>query len=373
MLARSRGLTAVAALTLALALPSPEMSLGAQAAAANPAKEKMSEEAFKNVQVLKGIPPAQFIEAMRFMAASLGVYCDHCHVTTNQGNWPMEKDDKEPKRTARKMISMTRAINADQFGGRTEVTCATCHVGRTKPIVIPPIAPIEAVQAPPAAAGAESLPPAGQILDRYFAALGGRDALAKTTSRKITGTLVGELGRKYPIEIVRKPPDKYALAITHPDGVELEGFNGRLAWGAVSGNHWTMEGSERDRLAHDAEFTNDLDLTSHFTRLQVAGKEKVGDREAYVVFATGTSDTQERFYFDVESGLLVRELLLTQTPLGRLPQQTEYDDYREVDGVKVPFTIRRMEINARWIEQYSEVQDNVPVDDARFDPPNDKK
>jgi photosynthetic reaction center cytochrome c subunit len=376
---RSRSLLAIAVFlsavtTLAPAPPRPKTSSGAQAAAASPPKEKMSEEVLKNVQVLKGIPPAQFIEAMRFMAASLGVFCDHCHVTSKQGNWPMEKDDKEAKRTARKMIQMTRAINADHFDGRAEVTCATCHAGRAKPIVVPPIAPIEAVQAtPPAAAGVESLPLAGQILDRYVAALGGREALTKNTSRQINGTLIGESGRKYPIEIVRKSPDKYALAITHPDGVELQGFNGTLAWGAVPGNHWTMEGSERDRLAHDAEFTAALDLTSRFKRLEVAGKEKLGDREAFVVRATGTGDTEERLYFDAESGLLVREVLLTSTPLGRLPQQTDFEDYREVQGVKLPFTVRRMEINARWIEQYSVVKDNVPVDDARFDPPQEKK
>ncbi len=126
-------------------------------------------------------------------------------------------------------------------------------------------------------------------------------------------------------------------------------------------------------MARDAEFTNAFDLPARFAHLQVAGKEKLGDRDAFVVVATATPDAQERFYFDAASGLLVRELLLTRTPLGQLPQQTDYEDYREVEGVKFPFTVRRMEINARWVERYSEVKVNMPVGDDRFDPPQDKE
>jgi photosynthetic reaction center cytochrome c subunit len=379
MLAKNPAFPAVTVIALAFATldsaaqPRPKPPPGAQAAAITPAKEKMSDEAFKNVQVLKGIPQSQFIEAMRFMSASLGVFCDHCHVTSNQGNWPMDKDDKKAKRTARKMIQMTWAINADHFDGRTEVTCASCHEGHVKPSLIPPIPTITLAQAArPEAAESENLPSSGQVLDRYVAAFGGRESLAKITSRQIQGTLYGESGRQYPIEIVRKAPDKYVLAITHSDGLERQGYNGTVAWAAFPGNHWTMEGSERARLAHDAEFTNAFDLPARFAHLQVAGREQVGDREAFVVVATGTPDVQERFYFDVGSGLLIRDLLLTRTPLGQLPQQTDYEDYREVEGVKIPFTVRRMEINARWVERYSVVKVNVPLNDTRFDPPQGK-
>ena len=82
-----------------------------------PAGRKMAEEAYKNIQVFKGVPADQVIPAMQFISASLGVDCEHCHVER-----AFDKDDKKPKQTARKMIQMMFAINKDNFNGHREVT-----------------------------------------------------------------------------------------------------------------------------------------------------------------------------------------------------------------------------------------------------------
>src|SRR5215469_5855148 len=81
---------------------------------------KTAGERFKNIQVLKDIPADQIFPTMQFIAASLGVECDFCHV-----KGAFEKDDKEQKQTARKMITMMFAINKDHFGGERKVTCNT--------------------------------------------------------------------------------------------------------------------------------------------------------------------------------------------------------------------------------------------------------
>src|ERR1700693_3598498 len=93
---------------------------------------KKAEEQFKDIQVFKGIPAEQLIPAMQFITASLGVECEFCHV---QGAF--EKNDKKPKQTARKMIEMMFAINKDNFEGHREVTCYSCHRGRTDPVAMP--------------------------------------------------------------------------------------------------------------------------------------------------------------------------------------------------------------------------------------------
>src|SRR3984885_6219928 len=93
---------------------------------------KKAEEQFKDIQVFKGIPADQLIPAMQFITASLGVECEFCHV---QGAF--EKNDKKPKQTARKMIAMMFAINKDNFEGHREVTCYSCHRGRTDPVAMP--------------------------------------------------------------------------------------------------------------------------------------------------------------------------------------------------------------------------------------------
>ena len=77
-----------------------------QASAASTAAPKLAEEEFKNIQALKGIPADQLIPSMQFIAASLGVECEYCHVAR-----AFDKDDKKPKVTARKMIAMMTANN----------------------------------------------------------------------------------------------------------------------------------------------------------------------------------------------------------------------------------------------------------------------
>src|SRR5271168_2675723 len=95
---------------------------GAQQGAPPDLTGKMAEEAYKNIQVLKGVPAEQVVPAMRVMAGSLGVGCVFCHV---QGQF--EKDDKDTKKTARLMITMMMDINKNNFKGQQQVTCFTCH------------------------------------------------------------------------------------------------------------------------------------------------------------------------------------------------------------------------------------------------------
>src|SRR5260370_8501478 len=89
---------------------------------------KLAEEEFKNIQALKGIPAEQVIPSMQFIAASLGVECEYCHVAHAN-----EKDDKKPKVTARKMINMMMAINKDNFQDKREITSSSFHRRPARP------------------------------------------------------------------------------------------------------------------------------------------------------------------------------------------------------------------------------------------------
>src|SRR5215467_5215559 len=104
---------------------------------------KPAEDEFKNIQALKGIPAEQLIPTMQFIAASLGVECEHCHVAR-----AFEKDDKKAKVTARKMISMMMAINKENFEGHREVTCYSCHRGSADPLATPVISADEPKREP---------------------------------------------------------------------------------------------------------------------------------------------------------------------------------------------------------------------------------
>jgi len=128
------------ALSLAMALAGARAQTASpQSSAAGATSPKLAEEQFKNIQTLKGIPAEQIIPSMQFIAASLGVECEYCHVRGS-----MEKDDKKPKVTARKMMAMMMAINKDNFEGHREVTCFSCHRGASNPVATPIITDEEA-------------------------------------------------------------------------------------------------------------------------------------------------------------------------------------------------------------------------------------
>jgi hypothetical protein len=139
-------------------------------------KPPMAEQAFKNIQVLKGISVDEFMGTMGLFSAALTVCCGDCHTGAGTSN-PKWEDDPPRKLIARRMIQMVNAINKDSFGGRQVVTCWTCHRGTPSPAITPSIDTIyatEPVIVPPdvlPTAQASSAPPTiDQIFDKYIQA-----------------------------------------------------------------------------------------------------------------------------------------------------------------------------------------------------------
>ncbi|MFZ0774403.1 MAG: c-type cytochrome [Candidatus Sulfotelmatobacter sp.] len=341
---------------------------------------KKAEEQFKNIQTLKGIPADQLIPSMQFISASLGVECEFCHV---QGAF--EKDDQKPKQTARKMMEMMFAINKDNFEGHREVTCYSCHRGSTDPVATPAVMTAESKPATDEAkkpeagmAGKEaSGPAADEFFDKYLQAVGGVAAIEKVTSRVMKGTITfGE--RNLPIDIYSKDPDK-RISFTHtPDGDSITAFDGHEGWLGVPGRPVReMHGPDIDAAAMDADLHFPAHLKEMFSKVEGRGTEKVGDHDAYLVVGRREGKTPLRLYFDEQSGLLVRLVRFGETPLGRLPTQIDYADYREAGGVKIPFRWTLARSSGRFTIQVSEVKQNVPVDDTKFArppaPPEEQK
>jgi hypothetical protein len=329
--------------------------------------EKTAGEAFKNVQVFKDLPASQLVPNMFFFAEALGVGCDHCHVTSDTGPWPLEKDDKKEKQIARDMIKMMRAINDQFFAGQLEVTCATCHQGQPEPDNLPPIRPLGAKPPETMEANVGELPAVDQVLDRYVEAIGGTATLQKLSTRGIKGVLVSESGHTYSLTITQKAPNRGLMTAVASGGrVDRYAFDGTTAWNATGDSVFESEGLEAARIARDARFFVDTDVKKRYPRRFTAGKETVGEEECYIVRAGGPGAVSEKLSFSVKSGLLLRRVVMTRTAVGRFMEQTDYSDYRSVDGVKLPFTVARMEVNTRYTEKYSEIKHNVPVDDAIF-------
>jgi photosynthetic reaction center cytochrome c subunit len=225
MTAHARLLLRLGTISMTVGLMCAAERLQAQAEAANGKIEQVqtAEQKFKNIQVLKGIPADQLIPSMQFISASLGVECEYCHVQR-----AMDKDDKKPKLTARKMITMMTQINADSFKSEREVTCYTCHRGSVHPLGTPILSADNPAASPAPeeeSATAAALPSAQAILDKYLAAVGGAAVLQKIKTRVQTGN-IEVTGKKYPIEIYSQAPDN-RVSISHlPSGPNVTAFNG---------------------------------------------------------------------------------------------------------------------------------------------------
>ncbi|QOY90698.1 photosynthetic reaction center cytochrome c subunit family protein [Paludibaculum fermentans] len=330
---------------------------------AQTAEPKKAEEVYKNITELKGTPADQLLPAMQFISASLGVQCSFCHV---QGK--NEADDKKAKLDAREMIAMTNAMNKTHFKGQRELTCNSCHHGATHPASMPPVQTSDEVHAEaPRPSG--PTPTAEQILDKYVEALGGEQAIQKVTSRVIKGVILAG-GQESPIEITAKAPNKRISAMTMPNGQSLTAFDGTSGWLGNTGRPArVMSAAESDAARMDAEMYMAVKIKSFFESIRPGRPEKIGDVACVALMGMRPGQPPVRMFFDRGTGLLVRTIRYTETPLGRNPTQIDYADYKEVDGVKLPMKWTLARPNGRFTIQIKEVQQNVPVEDSKFAKP----
>lgn len=328
-----------------------------------------AEAVYKNIQVLKDVPSNQLIPTMRFITASLGVECSYCHVPDH-----FEKDDKKPKEIARGMMRMMFAIDQNSFAGTREVTCYSCHRGSTKPEGTPDVASdvVNKVdsknETSPSVAEkfVANLPTADEMIHDYIQALGGAAAIARITSREEKGAITAA-GKSFSVEIFTQDPDKQALIRHTPSGDSATIFDGQQGWFSFP-NRPTREMHEADLESAriDANLHFPINIKKSCAELRVEYPEKIGGRAANVISCANVGKPPIKLYFDNESKLLVRIVRYAPSPLGTVPTQIDYGDYREVDGLKIPFRWAVAQPDGIATTQLEQVQQNVPVDPARF-------
>ncbi|HKE57286.1 MAG TPA: c-type cytochrome [Pyrinomonadaceae bacterium] len=362
-------------LMLALALIIVRTSAQNPAAPAATSTEKPVEEVHKNIQVLKGLPESQLIPVMNYINSSLGVRCNFCHVNKD-GTWDYASDEKGAKKSAREMITMVTGINKNSFKGNPEVSCYTCHRGNSSvahTLSVPVPTPEPRPQPGPNSAGQprEALPTIEQVLDKYTQALGGTAAIEKLKSRVMKGSVTTAAGATFPYELYQSGPDKGLAVITGEQGTTERGFNSTGAWEKGARGVREMGPAEAYYLRRYPDLLRDIKLKDEFSRIAVAGKDKINGRDVYVVRANTTDNRRERLFFDVETGLLVRRASSVTTPVGTIPEQVDFEDYREVEGMKLPFTIRVSAVDPFYsiTRKFTEIKLNVPIDEKKFNKP----
>jgi photosynthetic reaction center cytochrome c subunit len=419
------GIVALLAVTI-VALGVQPTRLDAQAPAAGPPAlpattanlaGKTAEQFYKNIDALKGIPAAEVHPAMEYITTAMGVGCGYCHVPGK-----FDSDDKREKNVARSMMKMTMSLNNTVFDAKREITCYTCHRGAAKAAstlalagdkiptepsgaeIFPPLAvmtfssldpnmspskaPATVVTGPARPAKAAEpvmLPSVDDVFNKYEEALGGKAAIAKVNSlvhKGMAEMLVPAppapqgappppppaMG-SVPAEFYVKSP-KGVISVVFPGrGPQMIGFDGTVGWTSAPNREET--GGEAILDKELGEAVPALEFRKQHIGVKVDAMEKIGDRDVYRVVGTRKEGipTLDRIYFDAQTGLLARSYTMMQSVIGGFPEETTYSDYRDVSGLKVPFTMMVATAEGNRTYKWSQIDANVPVEDSKFTKP----
>ena len=425
------GMTVVCLVGAALAGGQAGQAPARPPAAPAPAPQ-MAEVVFKNVQVLKGIPVDEFLATMGFIAAATGLNCTHCHGGYDYTVETYAADTVELKQTARKMMVIMNTINQSFFGGRQVVTCWTCHQGEQVPRNVPnllvqysQVLPYEPDDANDQAPGQ---PTANEVLDKYIQAVGGAQRANALTSLVARGTNTGygPENTPRPLELYARATGQRTTITKTDDGDSTSTYDGRNGWVAVPHKPapdpvLALAGDDLAGAKLDAQlmfpgqikqaltewrvgFPFTLSVPTSYTvrsgdtlssiaqRFKVSvdslrswnalssntivvGKQLIVNREdkdmVVVQGRTAPGRPLVKLIFDDQTGLLVRQVRYTASPVGRIPTQIDYSDYRAVNGVKIPFKWEVTWTDGRETYELAEktVQANTVIPDARFAKP----
>ena len=369
---RSAFAIAVLILGIFLTVGISQKPVSAQGAAVG--SDAKMEDVFKNIRAFKGQPAEGLNPTMVFFEAALGVGCPYCH---DDDAAKRDLDTKNTKIVARRMIDMVTTINKSTFGGAQRVTCFTCHMGRPTPIGVPNVTGEELPVAlgedyPLSRPSPPAVPAVGaaQVLDKYFASLGGAAAVQKTPSLTAVGTVTQlRTGRPFPgqqIEISSKP----GLELT----VTKAGQNDNLlAYGPTGG--WAKAGTTAPRDLRKAELDammleDTFNLPAQLKQLLLEPKmerpEVIDGAEVYVVTGHTKNLPKVNAYFEKENGMLARLVYYIDTFVGPYPTQIEYRDFRDVAGRKVPFSWVISQTRNREFTYAMQAVRAAAVEDAKF-------
>jgi outer membrane lipoprotein-sorting protein len=212
-------------------------------------------------------------------------------------------------------------------------------------------------------------PEAAKLLDGYLAAVGGAEALKKITSRVTKGSVAAFGDQKMTLDIYAKAPDKRVSVMHMKGGESVTAFNGKVGWLSVPGRVHMMNAQESFGAQMDADLLFPANVKGLYAKWETKPGEKIDGQETWLVIGEKEGQPPLRLYLDQKSGLLVRLVRYVDSPLGYNPTQIDYADYRAADGVKVPYRWTVARPGNRFTIQVEQLQQNVPVDDAKFVPP----
>jgi hypothetical protein len=336
----------------------------------------MSEQYFKNVQVLKGIPVDEFMDTMGMFAASLGYDCASCHSSQLYNDRAAFAIATPQIQRARQMIVMMQAINKQYFGGQPRMSCFTCHRGQDRPSNIPSLAiqygelmdDPNAMQIFP-----DTRNSVEQVFTKYMTALGGAQRVNAITSYVASGTYAGfnTGGSPIAVDIYARAPNQRTQVVHMQDGDAIKTFDGKEAWASEGWRPMPLlqlTGGNLESARLEALIQFPAGIQKAYANWQVSGT-LIDDKSTTILQGTNPNELPVNFYFDAESGLLVRIVRWNRTAVGIVPTQFDFSDYRDVNGVKMPHHVVLTWTDGQNTYELKQIRPNVQIEAARFDRP----
>jgi outer membrane lipoprotein-sorting protein len=231
----------------------------------------------------------------------------------------------------------------------------------------------------PVFAGIASAQTADEIVEKHLAAVGGREALGKLTSRHATGTVsvstpTGDISG--PLETFAKAPNKMRVSmkldLSAAGGGEIaieQRFDGTAGYmmNSMQGDS-EITGNQLENMRNATFPSPLLHYKDAGAKVELMPREKVADKELIVLLMTPKSGSAVRMFLDPETYLMTRTVAtVTPSQAGSPIEQTiELSDYRTADGVKMPFKVVQSNSMQSVTIIFKSVEHNVPIDDAMF-------
>lgn len=224
------------------------------------------------------------------------------------------------------------------------------------------------------AAEAEKLPSGKEVIERFIAATGGREAYDKLKNRVTKGTIeIPMMGMKGTMQITQAHPNMMVTSTEFTGmGLIRNGTNGEVVWdvNSMMGPR-IVEGDEKVSFMRQATFNSELQWEKLYKSVEVVGVEDVNGKPAYKLKMVPNDGPEGHQFYDKESGLMVKTSTIAKSQMGDVPVEGTLEDYREVDGIKMAFrTTQQMGPNSIVIA-LEEVKHNVDLPAETFALPDE--
>lgn len=238
----------------------------------------------------------------------------------------------------------------------------------------PPATTAPATPAP--AASAEKLPSGDEVLDKFIKAIGGKEAIEKIKSRtsvsKIEFVGMGVSGST----TIQQVLGGKALSTTELAGLGkfMQGSDGKVLWenNPMQGPR-VLEGDERAMMVRTFTLNSELNRAEFYSKFETVGIEQIDGKDAYKVEATPKTGPKETQFYDKESGLLVKTISTLVSQVGEMKIESKVSDYRDVDGIKIPFKTATTAGPQNLAITVEKVTHNAEIPDSTFDLPKEIK